>query len=377
MVLALGAAVACVVFTASILGGFSHQIERMAFGAYPRTLVVRANPLVPSRSGPPSLDDRAWLHRELPGVEASAAWVEGMASVRSRHETRNVPVFGAVGDYRRELDADLEMGRWMSDGEAAGLGRVCILGPILADFLGREEIVGREVSLSGSRCEVIGVLDYARSRPAGRFNDAAIAPFLSTRRYFTVEEEAGPRDASWLSFFMPPGADMEDVRYRADRLLRKAAGVPLSRESPYRYDDPEAAVRDQVQQRDILARLLWTVTAAALATSLTGYAGIAFAATTARKREVALRLAMGGTPGGILKQLTLEHAMIGVMGSASGLLLGLAGAWAASLAWGWPVRLSASAAAASVTLGCLIGLFVGLEAARRAARTSPALAAKG
>ncbi len=377
MVLALGAAVGCVVFTASILGGFSSEIERMAFGNYPRTLVVRSNSLVLSRAGPPSLDDRAWLAGELKGVDASAAWVEGLATVRSQHETKNVAVFGAVGDYRRELDAELVEGRWLGDIETAGLSRVCLIGPDLADFLGRDDLVGRDVSLGGARCQVVGVLDYARSRPAARFNNAAIAPFMATRRYFATDESAGPRDATWLSLFMAPRSDMEEVRYRADRLLRRAAGIPLSRESPYLYSDPEAAVREQIEQRNVLARLLWTVTAAALATSLIGYGGIALAATTARRREVALRLAMGGTPQAILNQITLEHGIIGLIGAGSGLASGLIGAYAASMAWNWPVMLSEVAAAGSIILGCVVGLGVGLLAARQAARTPPAIAAKG
>jgi putative ABC transport system permease protein len=264
--------------------------------------------------------------------------------------------------------------------EVAGLTRRCVVGPGLADFLGRDELIGREVSLSGARCEVVGVLDYARSRPAGRFNDAAIAPFLAARRYFvepTPGVEAGPRDADWLSFFMEPLTDMELTRYRADRLLRKAAGVPLSRASPYQYDNAEAAVRDQLQQRDALSRLLWTVTLAALLTSLLGYGGIAFAATAARRREVALRLAMGGTQRAVLGQITLEHALVGVFGSIAGLVVGLAGAWAASVVWDWPVRLSLWAAIGSILLGCVIGTTLGLFAARRAAQTPPALAAKG
>lgn len=376
MALALAAAVGCVVFTASILGGFSKQIERLAFGDYPRTLIVRTNPLVESRAGPPSLDDRTWLLSELEGVEASAAWVEGFASVRSPQETKNVPVFGAVGAYRREVDADVVEGRWLGDMEAAGLSRVCMVGPDLADFVGREGLVGRDLLVGGTRCEVVGILDFARSRPAARYNDGVIAPFLAARRYFISDDSAGPRDASWLSFFMAKGANMEDARYRADRLLRRASGTPLSRASPYLYSDPEAAIRDQVQQRNVLARLLWTVTAAALVTSLIGYGGIAFAATASRRREVALRLAMGGTPGRVLRQITLEHSIVGVLGSLCGLTIGLAGAFAASKFWEWPVDLSLQAGATAVALGCGLGLGLGFLAARRAAATPPALAAK-
>jgi putative ABC transport system permease protein len=380
MILALGGSVTCVTFTASVIGGFSKEIERMAFGDYPRTLIVRRNNLVESHVEAPSLNDRAWLLSELRNIEASAAWVQGEAVVRGQDETRTVFVFGALGDYRRELDAELVAGRWLGEAEASGLTRSCLIGPGLAAALGGRSVLGREIALSTFRCRVVGLYDYARSRPAARFNDAAITSFATARRYLSATEDegsAGPRDADWLSFFMKPRVDMQEAVYKADRLLRRRAGVPLSRPSPFSYDDPQAAVRDQVRQRDALARLLWTVTLVALATGLAGYGGASFAATTARRREIAIRLAMGGSPSLILRQIILEHVMIGTLASAVGLTVGLAAVMVASAAWHWPVRFSGLSALGSVLFGCLVGLALGVVAARRAASTPPALAAKG
>ena len=135
LILSLASAVACVVFSASVLGGFSERLERLAFGDYATTLVIRANGLVPSRRGPPSLNDLGRLRTELEGVEGSAAWIEFSAPFRSQAETRIVKVFGAYGDYRRELDADLVEGRWLTDDELGGLSRVCLVGATLADYL--------------------------------------------------------------------------------------------------------------------------------------------------------------------------------------------------------------------------------------------------
>jgi len=383
LALSLASAVACVVFSASVLGGFSERLERLAFGDYATTLVVRSNGLVPSRRGGPSLDDRARLLETLQGVDGSAAWVETTAPLRGAAETRVIRVFGVIGDYRRELDANLVDGRWLDDEELGGLSRVCLLGASLAGYLNHAEtsVVGTEVSLGGPRCRVVGVLDYAESRPAARFNNAAITPFLAARRYFDVGSDGAdaprPREASWLSFFMTPATNMQSARYEADRIMRRGAGVPMSRESPYSYDDPGADIDEQVKQRDALSRLLWTITGAALTASLIGYCGIAFAATAERRREIALRLAMGAKAGDILRQVALEHAMIAAAASLAGLALGMVGASIAAQFWGWPVRMGWAAGGAAVAFGSVVGLLMGLGAAWRSARTSPSLAAKG
>lgn len=387
LILSLASAVACVVFSASVLGGFSERLERLAFGDYATTLVIRANGLVPSRRGPPSLDDQARLLQELANVESSAAWVETSAPLQGRSETRAVRIFGAYGDYRRELDADLAAGRWLTQEELGGLTRVCLVGATLADFLDEGEgrgagLIGKELSLGGARCEVVGVLNYANTRPAGRFNDAIVAPFLSARRFFDARPEsetqtAGPREASWLSFFMAPEVDMQDVRFQADRLMRRMAGVPMSRASPYSYDDPDADILEQVRQRRALSRLLWTITGAALVASLIGYGGIALAATVQRRREIALRLAMGADMRGILAQITVEHVLVGAVASAVGFSVGLGAASLASRLWDWPVRLDLSVGLLAVSTGWGLGIAIGVLAAWRAANTPPSIAAKG
>jgi len=385
LILSLASAVACVVFSASVLGGFSERLERLAFGDYATTLVIRANGLVPSRRGPPSLNDLGRLRAELEGVEGSAAWIEFSAPFRSQAETRIVKVFGAYGDYRRELDADLVEGRWLTDDELGGLSRVCLVGATLADYLRSQrglsgDLVGAQISLGGPRCEVIGVLDYANTRPAGRFNDAVVTPFFSAHRYFAADEESGPggpREASWISLFMSPEVNMDDARFRADRIMRRLAGVPLSRESPYSYDDPGADILEQVRQRAALARLLWTITGAALVASLIGYAGIAVAATAQRRREIALRLAMGARAKDILAQISTEHVILGGLASTLGLAIGVVAAAVAATVWEWPVRLEWRVGLAAIAIGWGLGIIIGRLVAWRAARVPPSLAAKG
>lgn len=385
LILSLASAVACVVFSASVLGGFSERLERLAFGDYATTLVIRANGLVPSRRGPPSLNDLGRLRAELEGVEGSAAWIEFSAPFRSQAETRIVKVFGAYGDYRRELDADLVEGRWLTGDELGGLSRVCLVGATLADYLRSQrglsgDLVGEQISLGGPRCEIIGVLDYANTRPAGRFNDAVITPFFSAHRYFAPDEEAGPggaREASWISLFMSPEVNMDDARFQADRIMRRLSGVPLSRESPYSYDDPGADILEQVRQRAALARLLWTITGAALVASLIGYAGIAVAATAQRRREIALRLAMGARARDILAQISTEHVILGGLASILGLAIGVAAAAVAATVWEWPVRLEWRVGLVAIAAGWGLGILIGRLVAGRAARIPPSLAAKG
>jgi len=380
-VTSLAVAVACVTFSASVLGGFSKEMERLAFGDYGRALVVRANPFAPSRHGPPTLNDRTVLLETLEGVQSSAAWVEGVASIRFARETRIVPVYGVLGDYRKEIDAPLAGGRWFTDQELLGLPRVCLVGPTLAAELARgDETLDSRLTVGGVQCRIVGVLGEGRSRPAARFADAVIAPFATARRYLADSPSETPpalRDADWLTFFMEPDVHMEDARYEADRIMRQLAGVPLSREAPFLFDDPAALVREQDVQRRLLTRLLVTITSAALIACVVGYAGVTFSTTLARRREIALRLAVGGVRRDIWKQFLVEQILLGTTASVIGLCAGLAGAVVVGAVWHWPIFLSWTGAALSIGVGLLVGVLAGMGAADMAAKTSPALAARG
>lgn len=137
---ALASAVASVNFSASVVGGFSADLERLAFGGYATTLVVRHNGAVETRRGGPSLDDQARLAQELPNIESTAAWFIAQTSIRTDNETLLIPVFGATGDYRREVDAELIAGRWLNEQETGSLQRVCIVGAGLAYDLRHTEL---------------------------------------------------------------------------------------------------------------------------------------------------------------------------------------------------------------------------------------------
>lgn len=381
LAIALASAVASVIFSASVVGGFSKDLERMAFGGYATTLVIRANSAVESRYGGPSLDDQARLAEELPDVQAVAAWVVAQTSIRAATETLMVPVYGASGDYRREVDADLVAGRWLDEQEIGSLQRACLVGASLADDLGHAEhsLLDRSINMGGVSCKVVGVLDYAKTRPAGLFNNGVIAPFMTVHRYFSRTESGDsshPREASWLSFFMADDVNMEDVRFQADRQMRKMAGIGYMRDSPYMFDNPSASLIEQVKQKTALSKLLSTMTAGTLVASLIGYAGIALSTTASRTREIALRMAMGATRKDILLQISSEHLLIGIIASLCGVAVGYSLSAVVSKLWEWPINLSIAGGALAIAIGLGVGILVGLIAAIKAVNTPPSLAAK-
>lgn len=373
--IALASAACCVLLSAAIIAGFDETLLRLNFGLAANAVTVRANPITNERSGPPNSDDLAAVLAAMPDANAHAGWVEGTAALRAGRDTISTPVYGASGDYQRELATDLVSGRWPSATEMDGDARLCLLGAQIADRIGKAAQPGQTLHLNGLSCQVAAIMAFPSIRPARRFADAIVMPITVARRYF-AEASAQPRDLGWFTLYFADGDRSRAARQRIDQLLRKLRGVPQSRLSPFLYDDPDAPVQDEEEQRTMMARLLGTITAIILLLSILAYATMMFSAARARAREFAIRMAMGALPGAVGRQIIVENLLLSLAGSIAGLGSGVALAWIAAAHWGWPVAISAQlalfTAVGSVVTGGLIGWYGG----RVAERTAPAQAAR-
>lgn len=377
LLLSLGAGVVAAVFVGATISGFGREIDHLAFGAYSRALVVHENLLVSDRHGPPNLDDLARLETDLPGLESTAAWKTGQAQTYTPGATVVFTVHGVMGNYEAELDSPLAAGRLLTPADVAGYDRVCLVGAETAIQLKRPNLVGSRLRIEGVDCRIVGVLGEPRSRPAARFAESVIAPFRVAERYFIRDTPLGPEEADSLTLFMRPGTDMGLAEMQTDRLLRKQRGAPLSRASPFAYGLPSASVKQIAEQRDMLARLLGGLAALSILTSLIAFGAISAASIASRRREIALRMAMGASSADVQAQILTETLMVGVLGGALGLIGGLGLAWAASALWTWPFAPNVPVAGLALLLGGGTGLVIGAVLARQAAALPPSLAARG
>lgn len=221
------------------------------------------------------------------------------------------------------------------------------------------------------------MLGEPRSRPAARYTDAVIAPFRAVERYFLRDDTRRPGEADQITVFIQSGEDLADIEMNADLLLRRLRGSPLSQPSPFVVGDSGSSIEEVVEQRQMLSRLLTTLAGLSLIASLISFAAIGAATLIARRREVALRMAVGAISRDIVAQIVVEKTLTGTIGGLTGLALGIALAWVAATAWGWPFAPDLPIAALAVALGTGTGLLVGIVLARQAAAVPPSLAAKG
>jgi putative ABC transport system permease protein len=226
-----------------------------------------------------------------------------------------------TADFFKLFGAPLVLGRgFTADEDRPDGARVAVLSSRLwaSRFNQNPNIIGQTISLSGEPSTIVGVL--------GEFHF----------------EDFGPPPQVWMPFQLDPNTKDQGHYFQAAGRLKPGvtleqakAKLQLSAED-YKRKFPDALqpnsaftvqpVRD-VLVRNVRSSLLVLAGAVSfvLLIACANVANLLLARATGRRREIAIRAAIGGSRGRIIRQLLTESVVLSVAGGVLGLLLGMIG----------------------------------------------------
>jgi predicted permease len=266
--------------------------------------------------------------------------------------------FNAVGPgYLAAMKTPLVAGRDIGAGDRAGAARVAVVNETFADrWLGGRDALGRTFLADGKSTTVVGIAKD------GKYDN------LSEAR----------RPYCWLPFFQVyrPEAVLHvraegDPRSIADALRRElhvlAPSLPLSDVTTLREH-----LGGPVFMYRVAATMLGVFGSLALLLASVGLYAVVAHGVRERRREIAVRIALGAAPGAVSRLVVAQGAAL----AGLGLALGLAAALATtrllrSFLFGVSPRDPATLAAVAAFLG-LVTLLASWLPAREASRVDPA-----
>ncbi len=336
-----------------------------------------------SQAGPPSITAvdkikyKDYLAvKELDYVEDVAPLLVYSTIMSYQSQNQRVRLIGTNENYTKAVNAEVQIGRFISPDDLTNSRRVIVLGHKNAgELFGDQDPIGKNVKIGGYNFQVIGVMGRQGTRFFQDFDERPIIPLTTMRAsifgvdyVMTLLANAKSTDS------------LDDTTESLRIFLRRRHAIYNPTDDPDKDDFKVVSQVDGAemfrQVADTMTLFLVAIAAISLLVGGIGIMNIMLVAVTERTREIGLRKAVGANNSDILLQFLIEAVVLTFVAGILGVIVGIAGSWLIAqvlnnLQLGWEFIINWESVLVAFIISVGIGLVFGMYPARSASRLDP------
>jgi len=359
--------VSAVVALVAIGSGAQREVTQQVQGLGSNLILVFQGE-IGGTSGPSisrlGLEDEEAIGRVVGDPSRVTVTATSAEEVRAGTAATRSTIQGVDENFVGVFDRELASGTFFAGTDVDSRRRVIVLGADTATALfGGIDPVGRQVSVTGVRFQVLGVFEAQGASFGVSQDQQAYMPVTTAQRLFGISTVDG---------FAVKAAELDDIE-------GIQAGILAELQAKYPGVTFSAVTQDQIlgvigQILSLLTAVLAAIAGISLVVGGVGVSNIMLVSVRERTKEIGLRKAMGARRRDITLQFLIEAVLLTTIGGTIGLALGIGGSMLVDLLSPLPAQVVWWAPVLAFAVSVVTGVVFGVAPARRAGKLDPVVA---
>lgn len=319
-----------------------------------------------------TVEDAKDIQRKIPAVADMLYATRAILQAVHEHKNWSTVILGTTPSFPDIREWPLAQGTFFTQSDEDGAAKVAVLGKTAAEnlFERGEEMLGAQIRIKNVPLRVIGVLASKGQTFMGQDqDDVVIVPFSTAERKVLGTKFLGTVGIIILS--ATERSSIPQLVHDVRELLRTRHRLQASEEDDFTIRTMDDIAKASAGASRTMMIMLLSIASISLIVGGIGIMNILLVSVSERTREIGVRLAVGAKRRHILLQFLIEAVIMSMVGGLMGVLVGVAGARAATAIAGWPTIVSPQAVAVAFLFSAAVGIFFGLYPANRASRLNP------